>query len=143
MEGQNTRVKTDDEGSFRLEGLAPGHYTLVAQLDGQVYRRTILIRGLAENRARWRYDDVVLDQDGQPLAGVEVEVEGRGQRATTDKEGRFELDLPPGRYTLRIWIDGWAERRQITVRESDRKQQLTLRYGGVPLPGDGGNNSGS
>ena len=133
VKGQNKRVKTNSEGMFRLEGLAPGHYMISARIDGQTYQRTILIRGLEDSRANWRYSDVVLDQHDQPLVGVVVEVENQDLRAETDNDGRFELDLLPGRYTLRIWINGWAERRQITVRESDRKQPLTLRYGGVPL----------
>lgn len=133
VEGRNTRATTDDEGFFQFEGLPPGQHTLAAQVDGRPYRRTILIRGLDAGRARRRYSDTVLDQDGRPLPGVEVEVEGRGLRAVTDKDGRFELELPPGRYTLRLWVDGWAERRQVTIRDTSAKLPLTLRYGGVPF----------
>jgi hypothetical protein len=136
VEGQNLRFKTNKDGWFKLAGLSPGHYVVTSEIDGTTYSRTILIRGLDDSRSRWRYRDVVRDQAGQPLAGIEVTIEERDERTTTDKEGRFEFNLPAGRYTLLIWIDGWAQRRQITIREEDRKQLLTLRYGGLPLDPD-------
>ncbi|MBX3245600.1 MAG: TonB-dependent receptor [Myxococcales bacterium] len=50
---------------------------------------------------------VVLDHEanGAPMAGVSVELVGRGRRITTGPEGRFQLRLPPGSYTLRIVTD--------------------------------------
>ncbi|HUR21019.1 MAG TPA: carboxypeptidase-like regulatory domain-containing protein, partial [Vicinamibacterales bacterium] len=56
---------------------------------------------------------VVVDaRTGQPLPGVLVRVEEGPRAAATDSEGRFNLDLPAGRYTLAISMIGFAFVRQ-------------------------------
>lgn len=126
------RATSDADGFVRFE-LPPGRYQLEAELGGAPARRTVIVRGQAAGGAR-RYSDVVRDQAGSPLAGVLVEVEGLGLRTTSDGAGRFDLDLPPGRHTLRLHVDGWFERREVVVRSTH--YPLLLELGGVPAASD-------
>jgi len=48
----------------------------------------------------------ILDADtGEPVAGVLIEADGTTETATTDAKGRYQLDLDPGTYTLRVYGD--------------------------------------
>jgi len=139
VEGQPIQAVTDEDGWFRLEKLKPGRYLLVAEIGGQTYRRLVVVRGAGTGSRPDSYRDVVLDQDRQPLAGVRVSVEGTDLHTVTNADGGFGFDLAPGRYTLRLQLDDWVQRRQILVRNS--AYILTLGYGGMPLPGDEAANS--
>ena len=43
----------------------------------------------------------------QPLSGVIVSVEGQEIQTQTDVKGAFQLSLPQGSYTLRVYADGY------------------------------------
>ena len=47
----------------------------------------------------------VLDASGEPALDVSVSVPDTAYRTRTDLDGRFELRLPPGRYTVRAAFD--------------------------------------
>jgi len=51
---------------------------------------------------------VVRDEAGRPLVGAKVATTSRGAAATTDANGAFRVDLPPGPYTLRVTAPGRA-----------------------------------
>lgn len=125
------RATTDDQGMFRLENLQPGNYLLITQVAGQEYKQYVLLRGPNE-RAVDPFRDVVRDQAGNPIPGVDVEVEELGLRTQTSPAGEFSFDLPPGSYTLVIHFAGWAERRRIAVRPPVYRQ--SLHYGGASAP---------
>lgn len=58
----------------------------------------------------------VQDEADRPVKGALVTVEGRGERTTTDAEGRFRLRVrDPGHYTLLVQLDGRTQRREIEV----------------------------
>ncbi len=40
---------------------------------------------------------------GKPVADAPIEVVGTEYAGVTDSEGRYRIELPPGRYTLRVW----------------------------------------
>jgi hypothetical protein len=53
--------------------------------------------------------------EGRPLVAT-IRVEPGGMEAKTDAEGRFELDVPPGNYTITIEAEGHlAQRRAVRV----------------------------
>lgn len=119
---------TDGDGRFEFDGLKPGPMTICARTDserspgrqGRVDARVELesgaqetlelVLGIADGHIAGR----VVDGDGAPLAGVEVEAGehvvaggltmGVGQRrTTTDVDGRYVLEgLGPGRYQVEI-----------------------------------------
>lgn len=126
-------VTTDEDGRFRFD-LPPGRYRLDALIGGEVRRRTVNLRDDESRRTGPLLSDVVHDQEGRPVPGVLIEVEGLGMQTVTDAQGRFSFDLPPGRYILRLQFDGWEQRRQATVREQAYAFQLA--YGGVLRNGD-------
>lgn len=62
------------------------------------------------------------------LPGVPVEVVGTDQVVYTDVDGRFTLDLAPGKYELRIAMDGYQE-RLITVEAAAGQRTVTVDAG--------------
>jgi outer membrane receptor protein involved in Fe transport len=69
---------------------------------------------------------------GDTLIEARVEVIGppaqKGNTAVTDFEGRFELPVPPGVYSLRIWFDVYPPRRvEEVVVEAGRATPLDVR----------------
>ncbi len=54
----------------------------------------------------------VRTSDGIPIAGAQVVLEGTASLGTSDREGRFALDLvPAGSYVLSVTRDGYREAR--------------------------------
>ena len=57
------------------------------------------------------FQAVVLDPDGQPLAGASATVVGTGQGATADARGDVGVvGLAPGTYTVRVQAEGYVAR---------------------------------
>jgi hypothetical protein len=129
VKGENTELSTstDQHGMFRLENLPPGQYSITAEIAGRTFGQKVLLRDPAA-RGVSQLSDVVRDQDGNPIAGVVVEVEGTDLRAVTDADGRFGFDTTPGTYTLIVHVAGGTQRRRVTVRNTG--YTLTLNYGG-------------
>jgi hypothetical protein len=66
---------------------------------------------------------VVDFENGNPLAGATVRIEGTAWAAVTDEQGRFELkDIPAGSYTLLLSYVGYA---------SDRFSELVVTDGRI------------
>jgi protocatechuate 3,4-dioxygenase beta subunit len=114
---QAIRVPTDAKGRARLGPLsrehafawaeAPGFVQSAfevpaADTDGGTLERTIVLELALSiaGRVEWA--------DGSPGAGLDIEIQWRGQ-AKADAEGRFSLQgLPPGEHALRAGRDqGW------------------------------------
>ncbi|NTU83252.1 MAG: DUF4255 domain-containing protein [Chloroflexales bacterium] len=132
--GTGYSTTTDSQGRFWLGDLPPGQHLVSVEAGGGTIRRTITLRDPRAASSRHGYGDVVRDQSGAPIAGVVVTVAGTNLRAATDHEGRFHFDLPPGRHIVALQHEGWAERREVFVRETG--YGLTFHYGGVP-PAEG------
>jgi protocatechuate 3,4-dioxygenase beta subunit len=159
--GPGAFARSDAAGSYRLEGLRDGQYTVTASPPrGAPRRQTVEVSG----EASLDFDlplaallgTVAEAGSGLPLAGAEVEVEtgaggGRGRpRASTDCNGRFALEgLEPGPTTLTARRTGYVfEKRTVEAREEGgspvtielkRGEGLGLRARdgvfGVPLHG--------
>lgn len=89
----------------------------------------------AQPRASSGVRGTVYDATGEPALEVSVVVPDTELRTRTDLDGRFELRLPPGRYTLRAIFDRThrVERVDVEVREG-ALTDLDLRLGETPAP---------
>ncbi len=127
---QDALAWTDGDGRFSFGYLPAGSYQLRVSKDGyqaaiygtETPRRPASIIQLANDEVRNDFifrlkpptsiSGVVLDEDGDPLAGVEVTLMTpgferhkrkllRGARTTTDSNGRYRLTaVAPGRYAV-------------------------------------------
>ena len=76
---------------------------------------------------------VVIDDAGKPIADARVEawISGPGgaqARTTSDAQGRFALDLPPGSYSVRADTnDGYVGPITVTVEPGGRTDGVTLQ----------------
>ncbi len=107
-------ARTNKSGYYILP-LDPGHYTLVftrfgynnytAEVDVTIYNGTIA--------------GTVTDKlTGDPVDGAVVEVVELGGEAVTGPDGAYELTVPPGRYTLKVYRDGYfSATKQVIVGE--------------------------
>lgn len=66
--------------------------------------------------------------DGEPQAGLEVAIKGRGWFDKTDDDGRYKLGaMPPGDYTLVVWPEeGKPKEKKISVPTSDGDYDLEI-----------------
>jgi hypothetical protein len=67
------------------------------------------------------------DANAIALPGVPVEVVGTGEVVYTDVDGRYVLQLAPGRYTIKVLMEGYQE-KTITV-EAGEERTVTLDVG--------------
>jgi len=107
-EGRNT-TRSDRGGHFVFEGLDPGdHWLRVRDHDesGQLVKLAAgavahVALKIAPAPPEHALEGVVVDDEGEPLAGIEVETAGRG--AVTGEQGRFRIaGLPRGRATFSV-----------------------------------------
>ena len=113
----------DESGDFRLEGMEPGRYSLTATSAGSTPSRVVVADagGAAvtlQLRESLQIRGVARLVDGRPAGGVLVQAVPRGEQdedededadwlehpweTSSDDEGRFELSVPPGTYTLLV-----------------------------------------
>ena len=101
-DGTEYTAVTGGEGEARFAAMPPGEYQISGELEGYFpVERTVKLHakgcadvmvGMALDR---RVTGRILTTEGQPAAGVEVQVrrpqEHSGDRVTTDAEGRYEF----------------------------------------------------
>ncbi len=116
-------ARTDESGSYRIEGIVPGDYTVNAQAavgGGRAISKEIRIDGQAsldvELPMARLFGIVVEGSTKQPLADARVtanlegSASGRPGFATSDSNGRFFVDdVEPGAYTLTLRRSGYQE----------------------------------
>jgi protocatechuate 3,4-dioxygenase beta subunit len=130
------------DGTYRVEHLAPGEYTIAACREGERGTSTETIVGAGPEAAgpelRLGFGASVrgrlVDAQGQPIAGDKLSLEraeakgGIGSwEATTDARGFFEiLDVPEGTFAFSIWrregegsFSSSGPRRDVTVEQDD------------------------
>ncbi len=69
---------------------------------------------------------VILDEEGEPLAGSTVYVRETTQGSAADGEGRFQVILPEGDYTLDISCLGY-EKKQLQVQVASGLPEIIVR----------------
>jgi protocatechuate 3,4-dioxygenase beta subunit len=130
------RTRTDERGEFRIDDLAASSARLLVQKDGHApEQRDVDVEGdgrrpvslgrieLAEGGT---VSGVVLDEDGEPVAGARV-ASGRVPTylplgplplgiVSTNRQGRFTLDgLPPGKTEIEAYKVGYGRQAAIDV----------------------------
>lgn len=155
--GRVTTVTTDQEGAYRLDGMADGVYRLDFELAG--------FETIRRNQVRVRQDEnidvdavlrvgrvcecltevelptlprplngKVVDKEGRPLPLARVQIATQVHRATTytDKEGRFLFSVPvKGAWSITASDTGFASTTQKISRATVGPLVLTLRFAGT------------
>ncbi|RKG99696.1 carboxypeptidase regulatory-like domain-containing protein [Corallococcus carmarthensis] len=114
-------VTTDTQGKFTFESLTPGTYTLmavgpgydVAQDEVEVEAGMTTAMSFNLKATVIRVTGKVQQEDGTAIVGAYVSIldQDTGEvlkRVTSDTQGAFTVDLPPGLYTLEAERDGYA-----------------------------------
>jgi hypothetical protein len=132
---------TAADGTYRIEGLEVGDYTLAGMLTAaDPVARAVTVPGTADltfAAPGYRVAAVVTGPDGSPFAGAVVTLGGSGGPvATRVSDGRGEVtfeDVPVGRYTLAA--EGWGPGVAVARAEPGRVARADIRLG---APGDAG-----
>lgn len=136
-------VRTDAEGRFRITQLAAGHLRVSAKQKTTAFSRDTWLDAKAPQSglrlvmpdASGKASGVVLDHQGKPLAGAEVEAFVRGRKTNTDKAGRFVLDgLELGWFTADVRTtlpDGTKLEKDFRIKTGMHEIKLAL-----PATGD-------
>src|SRR5687767_13314975 len=84
--------------------------------------------GWAQQQQTVRVSGTVRDETNAiTLPGTPVEVIGTTQVVYTDVDGRFALNLPPGKHQIKVALDGYQE-KLINV-EAGAERTITLDVG--------------
>jgi len=135
-------ASSDARGNFRVEGLAPGDYLLEARAVGYGVAEQERVKVPAvgpltvELSKAGVIEGFVVDAQGAPAAGAEVQVSGREPATTTTGPGGgFSLEVEPGSYVVSARRGGEAGALDsaVTVRAGAtlRDVRIQLGQGGV------------
>lgn len=118
---------TGDDGTFTLADVTPGSVDVLVERAGhEPTQRTLTITAGAESQL-----DVTLTRvkppsqirglvrsfDGKGL-GATVRVEPAGLEVIAGADGSFQLDVPPGTYTVIVSMTGYeTQKKEVTVEE--------------------------
>lgn len=145
------------DGAFRIDGLPPGSFTLVARAPGRSDRQVsaalqpgaVFATGELRLSRGASVRGTVRDTEGRPIVRAMVKqgrggfadnpmlamLQGDAAMARTDEQGRYELrDLPPGRLQLVADAQGFAAARsprlELAAGAELRDVDLVLDHGG-------------
>ena len=148
--GAAMRVRSRADGSFTLQGIPRGDYDILFRrlgyepaeitlnvVAGQQLSVAVKLAPLAQAlgavtiRATIfnELGGLVLNEHGQPIEDAEVSVDGLGRSARTRSGGGFLfLDVPPGRYLLRVRKMGFRPHQRAVemVRQIERNVTVKL-----------------
>jgi hypothetical protein len=124
---RETALSETEPGHYRLDDVAPGPGRLRIRAEGyQPIEREVQVGTSPEIRVDARAQQalppgqvrgLVRSFRGKPLS-AKVRVEPAGSEATTDAEGFFQIDVPPGQYEVVIEAEGYqAQRRAVKVEQ--------------------------
>ncbi|QSB16300.1 carboxypeptidase regulatory-like domain-containing protein [Natronosporangium hydrolyticum] len=119
-------AEADADGSYRLDGLLPGEYTVVASYFGYTTETTTITVTVAQTTtAEFTLSPVadgalagtVTDEAGDPLGGAQVTISGTPlPPAVTDEAGGYRFDqVPAGSYPVVVDADGYARTEETVV----------------------------
>lgn len=143
----SVRVQTDAKGEVTLRSLEPGVTCTIAFLDDfgrDLVRRAVRVPPFGEElevvvRLRGAgpaFTGRVVDADGQPLRGVEVELHTTSgdthyAHRRTDAGGRFTLEKPGDLSQVQLWLRarGFADQRHDNLTAGGAPALYTLQRG--------------
>jgi len=127
------------DGRFEVQKVAVGEATVKVEVEGfeTVEKKVQVSEGKTESVAftlvaalpAGQLRGLVRSFSGQPLVAKILVVE-TGAETTTGPDGKFEIDVPPGRYTIAIRAEGHlgqrrnvrVENRGVTILNADLKE---------------------
>jgi len=148
-------ARTDEDGSFRINAVEAGRYTMTGKRIG--FDSSTIAIDVAETRSR---HDLTLGARSfggdtvrvrarfvgitgvvgdfarmAPLSEATVRVLGGESPSTTDSSGRFAVELQPGRsYALRVERDGFAPQLLSFTLPADRRIELAVLLDSAASP---------
>lgn len=148
-------ARSDEDGTFRFNAVAPGRYTMTGKRIG--FDSSSVVVDVAEARAR---HDLTLGARSfggdtvrvrarfvgitgvvgdfarmAPVSGASVRVLGGDAPSTTDSTGRFAVELQPGRsYALRVERAGYAPQLMSFSLETERRIEVAVLLDSAPRP---------
>lgn len=136
---------SDARGTFRIDGLAPGSYQLEASAPGhaKLVRRGVPVPAprplVVELTRAGTLEGFVLDAEGRPAAGAEVQVSGRvPQTVTTGEGGGFSVEVEAGAHgvSARRGAEAGSVDKPVLVAVGQTVRDLRVRLGaGAGLEG--------
>ncbi len=136
-EEERAYASSGARGDFRFERLAPGSYQLEARAPGHASSRSTVQVPAQEPltvalQAASFIEGFVVDAQGSPATGAEVQVSGNTpQTVTTGQGGGFSLEVAPGTHTLsaRRGTEAGSLDRPLVVGLGRTVRDVRLRLG--------------
>ncbi len=142
------QVFTDGAGNYNIPDLAPGSYRVTASKAGYASQEQNLVVGTENQPVNFALATASLsgvrgltkvdfdnDGTGRPTYGVLLYANGIFKGYSQYPENNYQIDLPPGQYTLTATYQNYHAEKIITVGEGQATQDLLLtRYMGECTP---------
>lgn len=131
-------VSSDPETGFYTMRVPSGTVLVVAEAEGYYQQsRTVVVPSSGEAALDFGLIEkpppggsvagTVVDREtGNPLASATVTVEGSDATAVTDQNGRFNLDLPAGTWTLQVSTEDFTGPPQVVSVETGRTSTVSI-----------------
>lgn len=119
---------TGPDGSFAFDALPPGSGELEIEADGHVAKRSpVSVKSAEVARLELTLDrelppgqlrGVISSFDGKRVA-ANIQILPIGLTGKSDEHGEFQIDVPPGQYTVQISAPGYAAQERSVSIEQD------------------------
>lgn len=114
---------TDANGFYHFDGVPAGSGVVVASKagygtqgeQGVVVKNQITVIDFVLEDNPGTLTGTVTTSDGRPIAGAEIVIGPDGIKLTTDANGRYEIPLTAGDYTITITYNGVTQTREVTI----------------------------
>jgi len=145
------KASSGADGQFRFNDVRPGRYTVQARRIGyfpQEKRVVVTDTGgvglfalvplrfslppVVTAAARGGLSGVVGDTSFHPIPGAQVEIVSTVRYATTDSAGEFFIDVPPGKYMVRVKHKKYGSQLASVTVPADSGRRMSVWLSGQP-----------